>query len=120
MSAIELKPCPFCGEKPESGPWDDHGFAIQCSSNLSKCPINPACSGYDHQATIERWNTRAPQWQPIESIPNGQLALFCDMAAAELRSSFFVDWVVDGKFCGNRHHTATHWMPLPAAPEVSP
>lgn len=61
----------------------------------------------------------SPQWQAIETIPNGQLALFCDMSATELRSSFFVDWVVDGKFCGNRHHTATHWQLLPAAPEVS-
>lgn len=57
------------------------------------------------------------QWEPIETAPRG-LVLFCDMNASELRNSFFVDWMVDGKFCGNRHHTATHWHPLPNPPET--
>lgn len=56
------------------------------------------------------------EWQPIETARNGELSLFCDMGASELRNSFFVDWVVDGKFCGNKYRTATHWMPLPAPP----
>nr|WP_313470794.1 DUF551 domain-containing protein [Stenotrophomonas geniculata] len=56
-------------------------------------------------------------WKPISSAPRGTLALFCDMGATEVRNSFFVDWMVDGKFCGNRHHTATHWMPLPEPPK---
>lgn len=56
-------------------------------------------------------------WKPISSAPRGTLALFCDMSATEVRNSFFVDWMVDGRFCGNRHHTATHWMPLPEPPK---
>ena len=56
------------------------------------------------------------EWKSFDTAPQGELALFCDMSAGDLRYSFFVDWVVDGKFCGNRHHTATHWMPLPPAP----
>lgn len=120
MSAIELKPCPFCGAEPESGAWDEYGLAIQCSSNLSKCPINPACSGYDHQATIERWNTRAPQWQPIETAPKDgtHLLLFGDgdMVVAYFNVGY-------GTWDDGDHHDdiqgLTHWQQLPAAPEVS-
>lgn len=59
-------------------------------------------------------------WMPVEDAPRGQLMLFCDMNATELRSSFFVDWMVEGSFCGNRHHEATHCRPLPPAPPLSP
>lgn len=57
-------------------------------------------------------------WKEIEKNQNTGLALFCDMNAMELRHSYFVDWMVNGKFCGNRHHTATHWHPLPDPPNV--
>lgn len=57
------------------------------------------------------------QWQPIETAPQGQIALFYDADATEVRHCMFVDWMVDGAFCGNRHHTATHWAPLPAPPK---
>lgn len=119
MSDIELKACPFCG-----GPADQQNYVVEavvhctaCCAVIRRVHARDVDTGIDSSASA--WNTRAPQWQPIESAPNGQLALFCDMSATELRSSFFVDWVVEGKFCGNRHHTATHWQPLPAAPEVS-
>lgn len=57
------------------------------------------------------------QWLPIEKALSGQLALFYDANATEVRKSMFVDWMVDGEFCGNRHHVATHCAPLPAYPQ---
>jgi len=63
-----------------------------------------------------RAELQARQWMPIESCPRGQLALFYDANATEVRNCMFVDWMVDGEFCGNRHHEASHWMPLPPAP----
>lgn len=56
-------------------------------------------------------------WQPIETAPRGAIALFCDMGADEVRHLFFVDWMVDGAFCGDRLRKATHWMPLPEPPK---
>jgi hypothetical protein len=55
-------------------------------------------------------------WQPIVTAPSGVVSLFCDMDADEIRHLFFVDWVVDGSFCGDSRRKATHWMPLPELP----
>ncbi|HFQ8088832.1 TPA: DUF551 domain-containing protein [Pseudomonas aeruginosa] len=41
----------------------------------------------------------------------------CDMKAKDVRGWAFVDWVVNGKCCGNRFHEPTHWMPLPKPPQ---
>lgn len=59
-------------------------------------------------------------WQPIEIPPtNGALKLFCDMKAEALRDTFFVDWMVNGKFCMDRQRKATHWMDLPDYPDAA-
>lgn len=59
-------------------------------------------------------------WMPIATAPkDGVLSLFCDMGTSQLRHTFFVDWMVSGKFCGDhKHRLATHWMPLPATPPL--
>lgn len=104
MDQVELKARELLAAEAEKGGYPETAKAYQegmLDTNPSMRALVAALS---------------PQWKTIESIPNGQLALFCDMGSAELRNSFFVDWMVDGKFCGNRHHTATHWMPLPEAP----
>ena len=60
------------------------------------------------------------EWQPIETAPpQGQLVLFCNMKATEMRHVYFVDWMVGGQFCGNRHNTATHWMHIAASPKTN-
>lgn len=105
---INLRPCPFCGADPESGAWDEHGFAIQCSSNLSKCPINPAYSGYDHQATIDRWNTRAAL-----TPPEGYVLVPME-PTREMIDAYVA---VDARFNSARHDWA---VMLAARPEVTP
>ena len=47
---------------------------------------------------------------------DGVLKLFCNMKAESLAATFFVDWMVGGKFCGNRHNSATHYQELPPFP----
>lgn len=47
----ELKPCPFCGDKPEPR-WDDIQLDfVHCS--------NEDCDLYGAEITEEYWNTRA-------------------------------------------------------------
>jgi hypothetical protein len=58
----------------------------------------------------------AGEWKPIETAPQGYLALFCDMNATEARDWAFVDWIAGAQFVADRHRNATHWMPLPEPP----
>jgi len=61
------------------------------------------------------------QWQPIATAPSGTVILCCAMASTEVRTLFYVDWIVDGKLCYDRSRPKpTHWMPLPSPPEESP
>jgi hypothetical protein len=53
---MTLKPCPFCGDEPWSGPIR-RGFAIQCV-NL-KCCVKPAIARAGWEEVVSDWNTRA-------------------------------------------------------------
>lgn len=88
----ELKPCPFCGEKPThvSHTWDSLGndiFWVYCG-NLG-CKVNPECDAkYSEEAAAEAWNTRADErpeayWGRIE---NGKI-LNCSACGAKYRNS---------------------------------
>jgi len=68
----------------------------------------------ERQAERERESRR---WKPIKTAPQGTMLLMCDMNAVQAANWAFVDWVVDGKCCGNRFHQPTHWMHLPFPPE---
>ncbi len=68
------------------------------------------------RAAIEAYQRQ--QWRPIEIAPQGTMLLMADMRATEARNWAFVDWLVDGKCCGNRYRTPTHWQPLPPSPET--
>ncbi len=57
----ELKPCPFCGQKPDIEPW--HGGSktkvmISCVNEL--CKVMPCCTGNTEGAATVKWNHRAP------------------------------------------------------------
>ena len=79
------------------------------------------------------WNRRAeqvPEWQPIETAPKelGKRILgLKDCGEGTLTSISIVFWLNDGEWhindCAPRTaegfgYRVTHWMPLPAAPEV--
>lgn len=62
----ELLPCPFCGEEPSQGPWKNavsihtpDAWAIECSSEPHKCPIQPSIADFEKRHAIAAWNTRA-------------------------------------------------------------
>ena len=86
-----------------------------------------------HEAAdaLEAWNRRAEaQWQPIETAPKelGKRILgLKDCGEGTLTSISIVFWLNDGEWhindCAPRTaegfgYRVTHWMPLPAAPEV--
>ncbi|PJL51460.1 hypothetical protein B9Y74_05545 [Stenotrophomonas maltophilia] len=123
MSEIELKTCPFCGAKPETGPWQKHGLTVQCSSSLTDCPIGPAYSHYEPVGAAAAWNTRAPQWQPIESAPKTTRSIL--VWCPERQNQYMVYWdrLGAGEWrnfggCTVLTEVPTHWQPLPAAPEA--
>lgn len=117
-STTSLLPCPFCGSKEI----DPRGWASTDSAG-------PACDdcggatgdvGDTLEENIRLWNTRAPQWLPIESAPSQGCIL-----------AFSPD---DGQFVATRSGNSwcldtgdvmlimdpTHWQPLPAPLEVQP
>lgn len=62
---VELRPCPWCGKGPNIGPWGAQDLnawpgatAIECSSDLHDCPVNPSVTGYTRAEAITAWNTR--------------------------------------------------------------
>jgi hypothetical protein len=56
-------------------------------------------------------------WQPIETAPEGAMALFCSMTTGDVSKWCFVDWRAGGRFMLHQKWDATHWMPLAAPPQ---
>ncbi len=84
MQRKTLKNCPFCGGKAFKPltRTDDHGgydgytmygyVSCECGSAMKIDTLTPCKSGEVkrvRQKAITAWNTRAPQWQPIEHCP---------------------------------------------------
>lgn len=136
MTKIELKPCQFCAAPPITGPAnpDEEGDAwafIECAN--VKCKIKPRIEQYSENGTqyclrkaAKIWNTRASQWQPIETAPkDGTRILLHDANSAAKRQpinttvgSWWSDkyrnhWFPDHGFVNK----PTHWMPLPELPK---
>lgn len=72
--AVELLPCPFCGEPPMIGPWKGqdleawpYATAIQCSSDLFACPVNPSTTAYTFKEAVADWNRRAPVARELDA-----------------------------------------------------
>ncbi|MBO1748920.1 Lar family restriction alleviation protein [Stenotrophomonas indicatrix] len=131
MSEIELKACPFCGGKPEQ-----HNYVVEavvhctsCCAVIRRVHARDVDTGIDETASA--WNTRAPQWQPIETAPKDGTAILACYARHYETNGFLpiaVRWrAYHPNARGNeewRDHSGakvraiTHWQPLPAPPEV--
>jgi hypothetical protein len=103
VSAIELKECPFCGGS---------AFMVQEGTH-AQCLTPGCCVG--PVSGVDSWNTRAPQWRPIETAPKDgtRLMLWDSRAGGYAVTGAWVAGSADD------HETITHWQPLPAPPEAA-
>ncbi|MEW4985202.1 Lar family restriction alleviation protein [Stenotrophomonas geniculata] len=131
MSEIELKACPFCGGEAGIRKWQDEDLWSRNIVEWQKahctecdCEGISSCDGYDPD-TIEAWNTRATQWQPIESAPKDGDILAWDgydtrVTHWHTRPSGAGGWLEQIDQYEVIFWQPTHWQPLPAPPEESP
>lgn len=142
MSA-ELKPCPFCGGKAQQESYIVEACVFCTSCDARVRAYHEAKEDTGTAKSAEVWNTRAPQWQPIESAPEEVPADEAVIVCVTHDEPRFVDqrmvgeaYKVDGVWwwagsSPNDYHTdpiedmyglgcVTHWQPLPAPPEVQP
>ena len=110
----KLKPCPFCGgeaglNEVEDGHGGLSGAYVVC---LNGCNV---------QATPITWNTRADDWQPIETAPkdvkniigmNGN-SIFKLYRHEDCSGYFESEWLT---FDDDDEFNPTHWKPLPEPP----
>ena len=113
----ELKPCPFCGGtvyhiEPEYAHIEDYIRCDECDFDMPNGQQFPC---------IHKWNTRTPQWMPIESLmeSDGIVLLWSDWfdyPQAGYVGQFGIKYVgVDSSDA-----SPTHWMPLPLPPKEIP
>ena len=110
----ELKPCPFCGTTNMMKHDEDCYFTV-LNLGLDTWRINTA------------WNRRAethvPEWQPIETAPKDGTEIILGVFKP-LKDIGVCYWRDDNVMTGwtwglgKAFRNPTHWMPLPAAPEV--
>ncbi len=133
LGGVVLLPCPWCGKKPNIGQWGAQDLtawpdatAIECSSDLHDCPVNPSVTGYTRAEAIAAWNTRthsaeiagalrdAERWQPIESAPrDGRAVILAHLGGKPYIGKWCHDTWVDER---GLSHGPSHWRPLPAPP----
>lgn len=123
----ELLPCPFCGKTPNcSSASGEEGKISICFECPDGCSVSKAMPTHDE--AVGAWNARRIFWQPIASAPKDGTEILafavCDGKPVidvtwwrqEKDKKGFVRW---GEF-NSTYWPATHWMPLPPAPEAQP
>jgi len=128
MSNIELKACPFCGEGADYLIVDHLEGTVMRPAFCIRCDYcGASCRHTDRGDHVSIWNTRAPQWQPIETAPKDGTAVLATSAHMKGPNGEPVAWaaVFDQErerlvatWDGEPLYDATHWQPLPAPPEV--
>lgn len=126
-STTALLPCPFCGGSAEFVPYKSDGLTLKCTA-LGCVQRNQRTLRYGidslRASMTKHWNTRAPQWLPIDSAPrdgcvwafNGEQG-----AMAWSEGDGWALWVWADELLSDvdpSPQQPTHWQPLPAPPEV--
>lgn len=139
MTVAKLKPCPWCGGVlQEARVVEGDTFRWRklqgCCTDGPEVHIDTLADdrvGAEEraaQAAIDAWNTRAPQWHPIETAPKDGTAVLATSAHMTGPNGEPVAWAAifdqgrerwEATWDGEPLNDATHWQPLPAAPEVS-
>jgi hypothetical protein len=114
----KLKPCPFCGGEAglievEDGHGGLSGAYVVC---LNGCNV---------QATPITWNTRADDWQPIETAPKDGTEIMV-WPVRGMKGKTFLEAYHDGTswvWCSIHYGTTneinpTHWKYLPEPPKT--
>lgn len=134
MTVDKLKPCPWCGGAlQEARVVEGDTFRWRklqgCCTDGPEVHIDTLADdrvGAEEraaQAAIDAWNTRAPQWQPIESAPKTTRSIL--VWCPERQNQYMVFW--DSRYEGEWRTVGggtslteqpTHWQPLPVPPEV--
>lgn len=131
VSDIELKACPFCGSAAEICVTDvdrngDSWTKIDCvNEDCSIASVMVYDDANRKRGAIDLWNTRAPQWQPIESAPKDGDILAWDgddirVTHWHTRPSGAGGWYEQVDQYEVFFWSPTHWQPLPAPPEERP
>ncbi|MFK3845305.1 DUF551 domain-containing protein [Stenotrophomonas sp. NPDC078853] len=131
-STTELLPCPFCGGSAEFVPYKSDGLTLKCTA-LGCVQRNQRTLRYGidslRASMTKHWNTRAPQWQPIESAPkDGTEFQAFKQGIGQFTALILTSEHMDCQYEGGVHcawdheyvEDVSHWQPLPAPPEVTP
>lgn len=127
--APERKPCPFCGGESvgscadigkQSVYWSCFVFCSVCGASTRKFSVDNGNEDKSDQAATDAWNARAdlaPQWQPIETAPSGELLLGHEDGMMRLIYWESGVWKQVGATIEKGWFEPTHWQPLPDPPE---
>jgi hypothetical protein len=118
MSEIELKACPFCGGVPRISDLPESAIHVACKCGASL--FGGKNHHASHEEAVERWNTRAPQWQPIETAPKAKtpMVVVIGVWGSYVTDPYAVFWNGAGWARWPHKAAPTHWLCLPAPPEV--
>ena len=114
---IELKPCPFCGDKKIEIIW--YSLHKSCSVLCTNCKADIAPCRTEEQAT-EAWNKRTPGWISVKDrLPETRNPVlvtneYGDFYLANCSSGI---WTEHFREKAN-FISVTHWMPIPEPPEM--
>lgn len=128
----DLLPCPFCGgeaECDETYPDSDHDNTHHVSCLFDGCAGNiyqPNETTWGREEAITAWNTRAPQWQPMETAPKDgrKILLLIDEGRDIIQGYWNIAaecWKAKNQTgFAYRIHFPGHWQPSPQPPEDKP
>jgi hypothetical protein len=132
---MNILPCPFCGQTPDSSD-EDFCYPIKTDRKIYRAGCIESAGGCGAEVlgesvseAIAAWNRRSTQnvmnWQPIETAPKDETPILVfnghRMQVAQWIGipSFISGWFIDDSKHGPRlirGSLPTHWMPLPEKP----